>query len=221
MVSASEKVIQLRQLLAGKFGSTSPSPEEVFSTELPVLDKVGVPRAAITEIVIPGASGFGLLLFCGLLHSLALRGERIAMVDGKDAFNPAGLSQNDLQRVLWTRCASAREALRAIDLVARDGNFPVVVALLNLNPPSELRRLPASAWHRLQMLAEKSGTALIVFTSFPQIGCSRLRLSVRGNLSLGHLHVPRLGLATRLSLQVERRRIERSGDEALRRAVCA
>ncbi len=220
MSLASEKVIQLRQLLAERFGNGGLPADEVFLTGIPLLDEQGISRGAITEVVMSAARGAGMLLLCGLLHSLAKRSERVAVVDGRDSLHPCGLSQGDLQRVLWTRCASAREAMQTADLLARDGNFPVIILLLGLNPSSELRRLPGTIWHRMQMLAEKSGAALMVFTSFPLVGCARLRLSVKADFPLGKLHVPRLELAKRLALQVERRR-ERNGDEALRRAVCA
>jgi len=220
MPTSSEKVIQLRQLLVEKFGRCEPSADEIFATGVLLLDEAGIPRGGITEIVVSARHGAGMLLVCGLLHSLAKRNERVAVVDGKDSLHPCGLSQRDLQRVLWTRCSSARETMQAVDLLARDGNFPVVVVLLGLNPPWELRRLPGTTWHRLHMLAEKSATALIVFTSFPLVGCARLRLSAQADFPLGKLHILRSGLAARLTLQVERRR-ERNGDEAIRRAVCA
>jgi hypothetical protein len=220
MSAASEKVIQLRRLLDERFGRSSLPREETFGTGMPLLDEQGIPRGAISELVVPSAQGSGMLVLSGLLHSLAKRSERVAVVDGKDSLHPCGLHQSDLQRVLWTRCTSAREAMQAVDLLARDGNFPVVILLLGLNPPSELRRLPSSTWHRLNMLAEKSATALMAFTAFPLIGCARLRLSVQSDLSLGKLHVPRSGLVSRLALRVERRR-ERHADEEVRGAICA
>jgi hypothetical protein len=110
--------------------------------------------------------------------------------------------------------------MQAVDLLARDGNFPVVILLLGLNPPSELRRLPSSTWHRLNMLAEKSAAALMAFTASPLIGCARLRLSVQADLSWGKLHVPRSGLVSQLALRVERRR-ERHADEEVRGVICA
>ena len=219
MPTASEKVVQLRHLLADRFGHRDLAADEILQTGVPLLDEVGVPRGALTELVMPSVRGSGMLLLCGLLHALARRGERVAIIDGKDSLHPCGLDQGDLRRVLWVRCTSAREAMPAVDLLVRDGNFPVVLVLLGLNPPSELRRLSSSVWHRLQMLAEKSAAAVMVFTSFPQIGSARLRLSAQTDFPLAKLHVPRPGLTSLLALQVERRRRERNGDE--RRAVCA
>jgi hypothetical protein len=223
MASSSEKVLQLRQLLAERFGEASFSEEEAYRTDFPALDEIGVPRAAITEVVAsPAARSGGTLLLYGLLHALAERNERIVIVDGRDSFQPKGLPQGDLQRLLWTRCATVKEALQAVDLAARDGNFPLVILLLMVNPATELRRIPGTAWHRLQMLVEKSAATLLVFTPFPQVGCARLRLSVGGDFPLRKLHRSRSQLLPTLRVQIERRRIERRcHDEELRRPVCA
>jgi hypothetical protein len=114
--------------------------------------------------------------------------------------------------------------MKAADLAVRDGNIPLVVLLLTLNPPAELRRIPATAWHRLQMLAEKSSVTLMVFTPQAQIGCARLRLSVSGTFPLEKLHECRRELLPTLEIQVARRRTgsgRKSEDEELRRTACA
>jgi hypothetical protein len=224
MASTSDKVLQLRQLLADRFGHSSTAlAEEAYPTGLPALDEVGIPVAAVTEIVSsPASSSGGMLLLYGLLHCLAQKSERVVLVDGKGSFQPKGLPQGDLQHLLWTRCHSAKEALQAADLTARDGNFPLIVLLLTLNPSSELKRVPSTAWHRLQMLVEKSGAALLAFTPVSQVGCARLRLSVGGDFPLGKLHRCRSELLPVLRLNVERRRIERRyHDEEIRRSICA
>jgi hypothetical protein len=222
MPSASDKVFQLRELLAERFGENRVTRETTYFTGLPSLDDMGIPQGAVTEIVTPSSSGTGgMLLLYSLLHSLAQRQERVALVDGTRSFQPKALPQGDLQRLLWVRCRSAKEALQAVDLTARDGNFPLIIVLLTLHPLSELRRIPNSAWHRLQMLVEKSSSVLMVFTAFPQIGNARLRLSVGSDFPMRGLHRCRTDLITGLQLRVERRRIERRDDHAVRRSVCA
>jgi hypothetical protein len=224
MSSTSDKVVQLRQLLAERFGHGDLGEEEVCTTRFPTLDKVGIPKAALTEIVssTTDGPGGGLLLY-GLLHMALQKGERVFLIDGKNGFSPNGLPQTELNRLLWTRCQAAWEAIKATDLAVRDGNVPLVLLLLTLNPQSELRRIPATAWHRLQMLAEKSAVTLLVFTPEAQIGCARLRLSVGGAFPLDKLHVCREELLPELAVRVERRRTGagRRLDEDLRRASCA
>jgi hypothetical protein len=223
MVSTSDKVLQLRQLLADRFGRGELAPEETFLTGLPSLDQIGIPRAALIEIVSsPAAGPGGGLLLYGLLHAVLQKGERAILIDGKQAFAPKGLPQAELDRLLWTRCREAGEAIKAADLSVRDGNIPLVILLLTLNPARELRRIPATAWQRLQMLAEKSAATLFAFTPQAQIGCARLRLSAGGAFPLEKLHRERNELLPALEVQVERRRvIRRLEDEELCRAACA
>jgi hypothetical protein len=221
--AASDRIVHLRQLLAGHLEAATPNPEEIYPTGLPALDEHGLPRGALTEIVsTPAAGPGGTLLLYGLLHASLAEGRRAVLIDGKDAFAPAGLPQAELDRLLWVRCRDAWEALKAADLIVRDGNIPLVVLLLALNPEGECRRLPATAWHRLQMLAEKAAVALVVFTARGQVGCARLRLSAGGAFPLEKLHALRGELWPALEVRLERRRRGRKGgDEELRRAVCA
>lgn len=223
MSSSSDKVLQLRQLLAERFGPTELPDEEAYVTGLPALDEADIPRAALTEIVSnPAAGPGGALLLYGLLHSIASRGDRIILIDGKDAFAPKALPNRDLKRILWTRCREAGEAIKAADLAVRDGNVPLVVLLLTLNPHGELCRIPATVWQRLQMVAEKSAVTLLVFTPQAQVGCARLRLSVGGAFPLDSLQLCRDEILPALDLRVERRRMgRRCESEELRRASYA
>ena len=224
MSSPSDKVLHLRQLLAERFKEASLPSQETYATGLPALDDIGLPRGALTEVVASNSSNpGGTLLFYALLHAVLRQGERVILVDGKNSFVPNGVSPSDLPHLLWVRCHQAWEAIKATDLAVRDGNIPLVVVFLALNPPGELRKIPAPSWHRLQLLAEKSDATVLVFTPQAQVGCARLRLSVDGSFPLKKLHVARAGLVSSLNLHVARRRIgqERSTDEAIRRAACA
>jgi hypothetical protein len=227
----SDKILQLRQLLAERACGTAGSGANAghFATGLPALDEIGIPTASLTEIVAaPGLGAGGGLLLVALLHAVLRKGQRVILIDGKSAFAPKSLPPADLKRLLWIRCRLAWEAIKAADLAVRDGNVPLVILLLTLNAAGELRRLPANAWHRLQMLAEKSAVSLLAFTPGAQIGCARLRLSVGGAFPLDRLHICRDELIPDLKVHVERRRItgmdrtmERSPDEELCRAVGA
>ncbi len=218
-----DKILQLRQLLEARFGATELKAEESFSTGFTALDEVGIPRGALTEVVSEPASGpGGTLLLYGLLHAVAQRKERVVLIDGKDCFAPKGLPNGDLTRVLWSRCRVTSEAIKAADLAVRDGNVPLVILLLTLNPASELRRIPATAWHRLQMVAEKTAVTVLVFTPRAQVGCARLRLLVGGAFPLDALQLCRDEVIPALNLQIERRRIgRRYDDEKICSASCA
>jgi hypothetical protein len=226
MSASSETVLQLRQLLAERFGPRIAPSEGTFATGLPVLDDIGVPGASLTEVVSTVESGpGGSLLLYGLLHAVIDRGQNVILIDGREAFAPKGLPASDLPRLLWTRCRNAGEAIKAADLAIRDGNMPLVVVLLTVNPLAELRKIPATAWHRLQMLAEKASVAVMVFSPQAQVGCARLRVSVGGAFPLEKLHsVTRDQLLPLLSLQIERRKAlneRRFDEEEICRPVCA
>jgi hypothetical protein len=222
MSARSEKILHLRQLLAGRFGQGLPAEETCCVTGLRALDEMGVPRGALTEIVtVPAAGPGGSLLLYGVLHAALGRGERVILIDGHDSFAPKGLPQAELDRLVWVRCHEAAQAIQAADLVVRDGNVPLVILLFTLNPAAELRRVRPASWQRLHLLAEKSGVTLLAFLPQAQIGCARLRLSVSGAFPLARLQSARDELTTGLAVHVERRRRPRRADEDVCRAVCA
>jgi len=223
MAAHPEKILHLRQLLAERFGHGSVADETCWATGFRALDEMGVPRGALSEIVSSPATGpGGSLLLYGLLHAVLGRGERVILIDGKDSFAPTGLPQADLDRLVWVRCREAGQAIKAADLVVRDGNVPLVIVLFTLNPAAELRRVQPTSWQRLQLLAEKSGVTLLAFVPQARMGCARLRISVNGAFPLARLHIARDELSAGLAMHVERRRVGRRADEEdLRRAVCA
>ena len=84
MSSVTPKVLQLRQLLAERFGQPDLAAKATLVTSLAALDEIGLPQAALTEIVSSpeDGPGGGLLLY-SLLHALLHQGERVVLVDGK------------------------------------------------------------------------------------------------------------------------------------------
>ncbi len=216
---AADKIIQLRALLAERHGPAAVLHASRLETGLDALDRLDLPQGSLTEIVADPIASGGALLLAALLKSAAER-HRVALIDGKDAFDPATIPAGT--RVLWVRCSDALQAAKAADLVVRDGNVSLTILFLTLNPPSEMRRIHANTWHRLQMLAEKAGTALLAFTSSAQIGNARLRLTISGHFPLGSVEVSRARLEPQLSLAVERRRMSTGGgDDVLCRAKSA
>ena len=84
MSASSAKIIELRQLLSERFGVGAPLEEQAHGTGLTVLDEIGLPRGAMTEIVAsPAAGPGGSLLLYGLLHASAAKG-RAAYPDRRE-----------------------------------------------------------------------------------------------------------------------------------------
>ena len=73
---------------------------------------------------------------------------------------------------------SAQEAVKAADLLLRDGNFPLVILDLVLNAPEELRKIPQTNWYRLQRLVEAAPAAFLVLTRASMISSAQLKLTL-------------------------------------------
>jgi hypothetical protein len=190
-MAASAKIIDLRNLLAERFPHPSLTKERRLISGLPFLDGPiggGLPRGAITELIssarstTPSVTG-GLGTSAGsasLIHALVHCAYRdhyfVAVIDGRDSFDPCGLENLWLQHLLWIRCTKAQEAVKAADLLLRDGNFPLVILDLVLNAPDELRKIPQTNWYRLQRLVEGVPTACLVLTRHEMVSSAQLKL---------------------------------------------
>lgn len=208
-MSAPAKIIDLRALLAERFPTPPAAPRLSCATGVAGLDAVlggGLPRGALTEIVRPSAgAGAGLLLH-ELVARTAERSSRLALVDGRDAFDPDDFENPTLRALLWVRCRNADTAVKAADWLLRDGNLPLTVLDLTLNPAVELRRIPASTWHRLAHAAKDRGLACLTLTPHPLVASAAVRLELVHRYALPALQERREFLASALSWQWLRRR---------------
>jgi hypothetical protein len=192
-MAASSRIIDLRNLLAERFPQPFTSPALRFATGLPAIDDAiggGLPKSAITELSSPQVSAGSALLLYALLQSAQRAGNFLALVDGRDSFDPSALGgpgNQRLRNLLWVRCTKALEAIKAADLLLRDGNFPLVVLDLVLNASAELRKIPQTSWYRLQRLVETAPTAFLVLTRASIISSAQLKLSLDNAWTLGDL----------------------------------
>ncbi|SRR6266436_8615019 len=176
---ASAKIIDLRNLLAERFFHPSLTTATRLISGLPFLDERiggGLPRAAITELISSRTSGGSASLIRALVHCAYRDHYFLALIDGRDSFDPCGLDNTWLQHLLWVRCDKAPEAMKAADLLLRDGNFPLVIVDLVLNAPDELRKIPQTNWYRLQRLVEMVPTACLVLTRYEMVSSAQLKL---------------------------------------------
>ena len=197
-MAASAKIIDLRNLLAERFPHPSSSMPSRLSTGLPCLEEAvrgGLPRGAITELISPRRATDGIAGWAGtsagsasLIHALVHCAYRdnyfVALIDGRDSFDPCGLNNAWLQHLLWIRCSKASESVKAADLLLRDGNFPLVIIDLVLNAPEELRQIPQTNWYRLQRLVELLPTACLVFTRYEMVSSAQLKLVLENSWDL-------------------------------------
>lgn len=175
---ARDKVVDLKKLLAERFPATPPSRSARLQTGLAFLDAAsegGLPKGAITELISPRLSAGSASLIAALLQAAARARYFLALIDGRDSFDPQPLGNDSLRHLLWVRCQHALEAIKAADLLLRDGNFPVVIVDLVLNPASDFK-IPQTSWYRLQRLVEPTSTAFLVLTRQSMVASAHLKL---------------------------------------------
>src|SRR3954469_4619627 len=103
-MAASDKIINLRQLLAERFPQTCPPRDERWPTGLQTIDEAiggGLPKSAITELSSPNFSAGSALLIHVLLRSAHQAGFFFALVDGRDSFDPQSAGNEILRHLLW------------------------------------------------------------------------------------------------------------------------
>ncbi len=184
---ASAKIIDLRKLLAERFPHAPLAAATRLVTGLPFLDQSiggGLPRGALTELIRPRTSGGRASLIHALIHGAYRDNYFLALIDGRDSFDPCGLDNISLRHLIWVRCSQASEAIKAADLLLRDGNFPLVIVDLMLNSPEELRKIPQTTWYRLQRLVELAPTACLVLTRYEMVGSAQLKLVLENSWNL-------------------------------------
>jgi hypothetical protein len=202
----SSRLAALRQLIAEKFPVCELKTPGMFATGLTAFDQSegGLRRGAFSELVGPLSAG---ALFTEAILA-AVERERcfVALVDVGRTFDPQGTKPEALRRLLWVCCANPMQAVKAVDLLLRDGNLPLILLDLQSASPRELRRIPASTWHRFQRLVEPTSTALIALTTQPIIESASVRIAVRQRWTLAAMRERRRDLLPRLEAQVFARR---------------
>jgi hypothetical protein len=187
---ASSKILDLRNLLAERFPQPQLVQQARLSTGIPALDQAtggGFPKGAITELTNPRLSAGTASIVSALLRTAHQERYFVGLVDGRDSFDPQAIGNASLRNLLWIRCTKAMEAMKAADLLLRDGNFPLVILDLILNPAEELRKIPQTSWYRLQRLAEPLPTAFLVLTRRSMISSAQLKLVLENNWRLRDL----------------------------------
>jgi hypothetical protein len=204
---ARSKIIDLRKLLAERFPQEIVSPANQLATGITHLDSAldgGLTKGAITELISPPGNGGSASLIAALLQRAA--GERyfLALIDGRDSFDPQSSAPAALRHLLWIRCHQTGEAMQAADLLLRDGNFPLLILDLVLHPVAELRRIPSSNWYRLQRLIEPSSSALLAFTPCSLISSAQWKLILENRWRLPQLDWVATELQTQLRVHLQR-----------------
>jgi hypothetical protein len=183
----SGKRIDLRNLLANRFPRAPKSVGTRLITGLAFFDQSvggGLPKGAITELITPPRSAGSASLVHAFIHGAYRDKYFVALIDGRDSFDPCALGNSILRQLLWVRCTKALEAVKAADLLLRDGNFPLLIVDLIFNSPAELRKIPQTTWYRLQRLVESVPTACLVLTRYEMVSSAQLKLVLENSWNL-------------------------------------
>ena len=202
------KIIELRQILTQRFPPQPSAPATFIPTGLSHFDQTlggGLLRGAITQLVAPLPSSGSTLVLNEIIHALQQRALLVAFVDGANCFEP--LVTTDY--FLWVRCRRVAEAVKATDLLLRDGNIPITILDLKQNRGAELRKIPGQTWYRLQRLTEETQTTLFLLTRHPIATCAGITLNVHSALVLDDLSTLSSDLIASLPFQVRRRKLFR------------
>ncbi|HEX8371558.1 MAG TPA: hypothetical protein VF585_02165 [Chthoniobacterales bacterium] len=196
------RLTALRSLLAEKFPAVEARETSVLPTGLAQVDagEGGLRRGSLTEMT--GPLSAGPLFLEVLLRMLSREKCFAALIDGRHSFSPEDYASSALQRLLWVLCGDAKQAIKAADLLLRDGNLSLIILDLQWVAPRELQRIPASTWHRFQRVVEQTDVIFAVITAQPMVEGAPVRIAVRSRWDLGAMRVRRSQLLTQLELQV-------------------
>ena len=213
MPSSNPNIVQLRDLLKAQFpeahAERSADREAKVLTGLPALDAIGLEKGMLCEAVAERASLGSALLINNVLRGLIAQKQYVVLIDGHDAFDPHTLCYEACRYLLWVRCTQATEAMKAADLLLRDGNLPLVLIDLEWTPRRELGRVPSSSWFRLRTLIEKTGATLLVVTPVQLISSAHLRFKLTSTFTVDDLERPEQILRESLALSVTRHQRDR------------
>ncbi len=204
-------IIELRQLLAERFpglrtraDELSASKHAFWPTGISQLDGPlhgGLAKGALTEIVAEQHGSGSTLLMTALIHRALAENKFTAVIDGQDSLDVTQLG-DDLSRLLWLRCRSTEEALKAADLLLRDGNLPLVLLDLVSNPEAQLRKIPATTWYRFQRLVEQTSAVCVVLVPRPMVAPAQVRVTLHSRFSLHALEREPQELLRELKMEV-------------------
>lgn len=209
MPSHTHNIISFRDLLREKFplAHTAQKGKTIsLVSGVACLDEAGLSKGSITEVVgtSPGG-GVGLIISALLSRPMDVV-EPLVLVDGSDVFDPWSAPAASLEHLLWVRCLHADQAIRAADLLLRDGNMPLVMLDLQHCSEKEVRALSSSVWHRLRMLVEKSDVCLCAFTPCRTVPCAGARLVLQHRFTTEDQYRHQTQLMSELQGRVERKK---------------
>ena len=116
---AASSIVDLRNLLAGRFPQSPAPSRSCLKTGIATLDKAtegGLAKNCITELISPQINAGSAGVLHALLHTAHRDRYFLALIDGRDSFDPATAGNWRLRNLLWIRCHNVLQAVKAADL---------------------------------------------------------------------------------------------------------
>src|ERR1700730_7112421 len=204
----SPKVIELRKILADRYPRQTGIRSLCLPTGWSALDSLlggGLPKGAITQLLIPNISSGGAIVLHEIIEAMQEISQYVALIDSKNCFEPVV----DHPLLLWIRCHNVLQALKATDLILRDGNLSLVILDFKENPDRELKKIPGSAWYRFQRIIEENRNTLLTITRHPIVNSAQITVSTMHRLRMEDLSIQRTDLIKFISLEIIRSRTRR------------
>lgn len=172
----------------------------------------GLARGKMTELTGRRSGRFSIAL--AALASATSMGEAAVLVDLGDHLDAQLAEANgvDLERLLWIRPKTLKQAVMSAEMIAATG-FQLVVLDTGLHPMRG-RRVPDAAWVRLARSAEAHGTTLLVSTPYPLTGTaseSVIAATRTWMRWLGRGRSPRVLAGATVELRLEKHRHRKPG----------
>lgn len=185
MTSAHSLRAQIETRFPSAFATYKRPALRTILTGIPEVDSLtgGVPMNDLTEIYGTGKTS--------LLISLLARASQehyCALVDAKDAFNPAAAEATgaNLSRLLWVRCGKTKQKLRPMeqafkvtDMLLQSSGFGLIVVDLSDIAEKIVHKVPCSSWFRFSGVARNQPTALVFIEQRPHAtSCAGMVLKI-------------------------------------------
>jgi hypothetical protein len=132
----------------------------------------GFPLGALCEISGSASSGRTSVAL-SLLARATRAGELVGLIDAADAFDPISAERAgvDLDRVLWVRPRSWREAFRSSERLIQTEGFPLVLFDWTTRPVrAPAGRISSASWIRLGRLAASTRTTVLLLSAERLVG---------------------------------------------------
>lgn len=193
--------------------------DESIPTTLTPFDELlggGLPRGKMVELTGRRAAGRFSIVLAALAAATSM-GEAAVLVDLGDHLDPQLAEANgvDLQRLLWIRPRTLKQAVMSAEMIAATG-FQLIALEAGLHPIRG-RRVPDAAWVRLARTAEAHGTAMLISTPWPVTGTASEAVvtAARSRAKwLGRGKSPRVLAGMETELRLEKHRHRKPGTQA-------